>query len=167
MNDPGDRTERHRKPERPPWAKALVAELKRLGFPVDHFATLVGVNPSTLHRWMLKPLTETREVLIQRAMAVAQADPLRVLARAKGNGPKEEDCSLDESQALARSWALVLAEAADIVSEALGRAGHLLRESSAAAGDDSVLADAEEIARLIHGTQSPAEVLTQTRSSRT
>jgi hypothetical protein len=127
----------------------LASELKRLGFPIDHFATLVGVNPSTLHRWMLKPLTDTRQVLIQRALALVQADPLRALGRAKGNGPKTEEYWVDESRVLTRSWALVLAESAEIVSDALGRAARLLRASAAATADGEAPADAEEISQLI------------------
>jgi len=138
-----------RKLERPPWAKDLASELKRLGFPIDHFATLVGVNPSTLHRWMLKPLTDTRQVLIQRALAMVQADPLQALGRAQGNGPKTEEYWVEESRVLTRSWALVLAEAAEIVSDALGRAARLLRASAAATADGDAPADAEEISQLI------------------
>jgi hypothetical protein len=148
MNDSGS-IRAQRKPERPPWAKELASELKRLGFPIDHFAALVGVNPSTLHRWMLKPLTDTRQVLIQRALAMVQADPLQALGRAKGNGPKTEEYWVDESRVLTRSWALVLAEAAEIVSDALGRAARLLRAGAAAVGDNEAREEADEISRLI------------------
>jgi len=156
MSGPGSGMGTERKSERQPWAKDLVAELKQLGFPVDSFAALVGVNPSTLHRWMLKPLTETRQVLMQRALAIVRSDPLGAMASAKGNGPKTEEYWVDESRALTRSWALVLAEAADIVSEALARAARLLRAGSAAAGDVGELEEAEEIARLIDRTRRRA-----------